>query len=83
MKPPTHEFWKFFDAHGENLFQREPSFGSIFEHLDQISHPIVIVETGCVRGTDLRSMTGEGQSTIFFDKYLLERRDPEFDSLMG
>jgi hypothetical protein len=40
----------------------------MFEHLDRLDAPIHIIETGCARTKD--DWSGEGQSTILFDKYV-------------
>ena len=69
------EFWHFFDNNAEKLLQREVSFRKMFKHLDSNEGPVVIVETGCVRNPDPWAMTGEGQSTLLFDKYVSTRND--------
>jgi hypothetical protein len=38
-----------------------------FEHLEKLGRPPCIVETGCVRNQG--TFTGEGQSTVLFDKF--------------
>ena len=38
-----------------------------FEHLEKLGRPACIVETGCVRNQG--TFTGEGQSTVLFDKF--------------
>jgi len=70
-----NEFWKFYNNVAPQLLQRESSFRKMFDHLDTISNPVNIVETGCVRNPDPWAMTGEGQSTLLFDKYVSLRND--------
>jgi hypothetical protein len=71
----TTKFWNFFDSVEDKLLQRQASFRKMFQHLELIERPIVVVETGCVRNPDPWAMTGEGQSTILFDRHLTERAD--------
>jgi len=71
----SREFWEFYASVAEKLLQREVSFRRMFEHLDRIERPVVIVETGCVRNPNPWAMTGEGQSTLLFDKYVNVRAD--------
>ncbi|MBU3693249.1 MAG: class I SAM-dependent methyltransferase [Rhodocyclaceae bacterium] len=71
----SQEFWDFYASVAEKLLQREVSFRRMFEHLDRIEASVVIVETGCVRNPDPWAMTGEGQSTLLFDKYVNARGD--------
>src|SRR5260370_39346132 len=40
----------------------------MFEYLDRLDTPINIIETGCARIKD--DWSGEGQSTMLFDKYI-------------
>ena len=68
-------FWTYYGEVSGKLLQRENSFRKIFEYLDGITEPLVIVETGCVRNPDPWAMTGEGQSTLLFDKYVSLRDD--------
>src|SRR5262245_9469296 len=69
--PQSMEFWKFFSETGPKLVLRERTFRAIFEHLDKISGPVTIVETGCTRkGGDWE---GDGQSSVLFDKYVSMR----------
>lgn len=70
-----NSFWEFFNEKSESLLQREMSFRKMFEHLDSINKPIVIVETGCVRSANPWAMTGEGHSTLLFDAYTKCRSD--------
>jgi hypothetical protein len=70
-----NDFWKFYDTIAVQLLQREVSFRKMFEHLDSEPGSIIIVETGCVRNPDAWAMTGEGQSTLLFDKYVTSRND--------
>jgi hypothetical protein len=63
------EFWKFFNEYaGNRLGKREKTFRNIFWYLDQIAHPLIIVETGCARIAG--NWEGDGQSTVLFDKYI-------------
>lgn len=55
--------------------QRAASFRKIFEHLDTIPRSVIIIETGCVRNGNPWALTGEGHSTILFDKYAQARSD--------
>lgn len=65
-------FWEYFDSvAAPRLAYREITFRKIFEYLDQIEGPIVIVETGCVRSAG--NWDGDGQSTLLFDKYISAR----------
>ena len=69
------EFWKFFNEYAAaRLRKREKTFRKIFEYLDQIAHPLIIVETGCARTAG--NWEGDGQSTVLFDKYI-SLRDAE------
>jgi len=70
-----NDFWVFFNQISTTLLQREISFRKIFQYLDNIQGQIIIVETGCVRNSDPWAMTGEGHSTILFDKYIASRND--------
>jgi len=70
-----NNFWDFYNSISDKLLQREISFRKMFEYLDKLSGPIVIVETGCVRNPDPWAMTGEGHSTILFDQYINYRND--------
>lgn len=69
------QFWEYFQTISSALLQREISFRKIFEHLDSIKGSLTIVETGCVRNGDPWALTGEGHSTILFDKYVQARSD--------
>ena len=69
------DFWDYFETIASALLQREASFRKIFKHLDSIQEPVIIVETGCVRNSDPWALTGEGHSTILFDKYVQARAD--------
>lgn len=68
-------FWEYFSTISSALLQREISFRKVFEYLDAINSPVTIVETGCVRNSDPWALTGEGHSTILFDKYVQTRDD--------
>lgn len=70
-----NDFWKIYETISEKLLQREVSFRQMFQHLDSINGPVIIVETGCVRNPNAWAMTGEGQSTLLFDKYVTLRND--------
>ena len=50
---------------------RQYSFSKIFNYLDNLPDPIIIVETGCLRMKD--NFSGDGQSTLLFDKYTQSR----------
>ena len=60
-------FYKFFDEISPKLGVRQYSFSKIFNYLDKLTSPIIIVETGCLRVKD--NFIGDGQSTLLFDKY--------------
>jgi len=61
-------FWEYFNGFAAPLLQhRAASFRMAFEHLEKLSRPACIVETGCVRNQG--TFTGEGQSTVLFDKF--------------
>jgi hypothetical protein len=65
-------FWEYFESvAAPRLAYREPTFRKVFQYLDQIKGPIVIVETGCVRMAG--NWDGDGQSTLLFDKYINAR----------
>jgi hypothetical protein len=65
----SSEFWRFFeDEAAPGLALRANTFRIMFEHLDRLDTPITIIETGCARIKD--DWSGEGQSTILFDKYV-------------
>jgi hypothetical protein len=67
-------FWSYFnDTAADKLWYREKTFRKTFEHLDRISGPVCIVETGCARLAD--NWGGDGQSTVMFDKYISARDD--------
>ena len=52
---------------------RANGFRKIFQHLEKLASPEpLIVETGCTRAKD--NWTGDGQSTILFDRYLNHQR---------
>ncbi len=68
---PSADFWNFFNETGPQLVLRERTFRAMFEHLDKIGRPVIIVETGCTRkGGDWE---GDGQSSVLFDKYVSMR----------
>jgi hypothetical protein len=60
-------FYKFFDEVSSKLGVRQYSFSKIFNYLDNLPDPIIIVETGCLRIKD--NFEGDGQSTLLFDYY--------------
>jgi hypothetical protein len=61
-------FWEYFNGFAAPLLQhRTGSFRLAFEHLEKLVRPPCIVETGCVRNQG--TFTGEGQSTVLFDKF--------------
>jgi hypothetical protein len=62
-----NNFQKFFDEISPELGVRQYSFNKIFNYLDELPDPIIIVETGCLRIKD--NFSGDGQSTLIFDKY--------------
>ena len=65
----SSEFWSFFDGEAvSKLALRANTFRKMFEYLDRLDTPINIIETGCARNKD--DWSGEGQSTILFDKYV-------------
>ena len=64
-------FYKFFDEVSSKLGVRQYSFSKIFNYLDNLPDPIIIVETGCLRMKD--NFSGDGQSTLLFDKYAQHR----------
>jgi hypothetical protein len=67
--PINSKFWNYFDQIASpKLAVREKTFRKIFNHLDKFDGPIIIVETGCARLEN--NWSGDGQSTIMFDKYI-------------
>ncbi len=64
------EFYKWFNSISSNLGNREVSFKKIFNYLDSMPSPIVIVETGCLRK---KNNFLDGQSTLLFDNYTQSR----------
>lgn len=68
-------FWHYFEQINESLLQREASFRKAFQYLEERQGPLTIVETGCVRNSDPWAMSGEGHSTILFDKFASARAD--------
>ncbi len=67
--PINSKFWNYFDQIASpKLAVREKTFRKIFNHLDKFDEPIIIVETGCARLEN--NWSGDGQSTIMFDKYI-------------
>lgn len=68
-----NNFWTWFKTVEPALAHRGVTFRKMFEYLDQVKGPVVIVETGCARQVD--NWTGDGQSTVMFDRYINERKD--------
>ena len=66
-------FWIFFAEVETALKHRSTSFKQMFDHMDKFDGPITIVETGCTRGPN--NWSGDGCSTILFDKYVNARED--------
>ena len=62
-----NNFSKYFDQIAPRLGVRKISFRKIFDYLDKLPDPIIIVETGCLRIKD--NFEGDGQSTLLFDYY--------------
>ena len=62
-----NSFSKYFDQIAPRLGVRKISFRKIFDYLDKLPDPIIIVETGCLRIKD--NFEGDGQSTLLFDYY--------------
>lgn len=67
------DFYNWFDKISIKLETRKDSFYQIFKYLDKIPSPITIVETGCLRIKD--NFSGDGQSTLLFDKYTQSRKN--------
>ena len=68
-----NNFWPWFKTVEPALAHRGVTFRKMFEYLDQVKGPVIIVETGCARQVD--NWTGDGQSTVMFDRYVNERMD--------
>ena len=62
-----NNFYNYFDKISSRLGVRKISFKKIFDYLDKMPDPIIIVETGCLRIKD--NFEGDGQSTLLFDYY--------------
>jgi tetratricopeptide (TPR) repeat protein len=65
------EFWDWFNP--IDLGNRKNTFTKIFEYLDALKRPVIIVETGCARNmhaTEEKNWRADGQSTILFDRYV-------------
>ncbi len=58
----------YFDNIKDKLGARKESFEQIFDHLIDLEHPPVIIETGTYREQD--NYTGDGCSTLLFDKFV-------------
>lgn len=67
MNYKNDEFFDWFEQVIPKLGIRKHSFKKIFNYLDTLPDPIIIVETGCLRIKD--NFGGDGQSTLLFDKY--------------
>jgi cephalosporin hydroxylase len=66
-----NDFYNWFDKINNKLGIRSLSFTKIFNYLDKLPDPIIIIETGCLRAKD--NFLGDGQSTLLFDKYTQSR----------
>lgn len=63
------QFWEWFEAEAApHLGFRGDPFRRMFEYLDNLDKPVIIVETGCVRRAG--NWAGDGQSTVLFDRYV-------------
>jgi hypothetical protein len=63
-----NEFWNYFNSFAyPQLAHRAETFKFAFQHLCSLQRPACIVETGCVRNKG--TFSGEGQSTVLFDKF--------------
>ena len=69
----NNNFSEWFNKISNDLGPRKKSFTSIFQYLDNLPDPIIIVETGCLRIKD--NFEGDGQSTLLFDKYTQYRKN--------
>jgi|TARA_B100001093_G_scaffold287242_1_gene274429 hypothetical protein len=65
------DFYKWLESISSKLGIRKDSFFKIFEYLDKLPDPIIIVETGCLR---IKNNFSDGQSTLLFDKYTQSRK---------
>jgi hypothetical protein len=63
----SNEFWAYFDSLREPLALRATTFATMFQQLDRIERPVVIIETGCTRQPG--NWAGDGNSTVLFDHY--------------
>ena len=63
----NNNFYEYFDKISSRLGVRKISFKKIFNYLDKMPDPVIIVETGCLRIKD--NFEGDGQSTLLFDYY--------------
>ncbi len=61
------KFYSWFDSISPKLSLRRESFYKIFNYLDKMPDPIIIVETVCLR---IKNNFLDGQSTLLFDKYV-------------
>ena len=66
-KIKKNTFNEYFEEISSRLGVRKTSFKKIFNYLDNLPDPIIIVETGCLRIKD--NFEGDGQSTLLFDNY--------------
>lgn len=72
MQTKQKEFWTWFNSIADQMPIRAVSLRKTFEYLDTLPDPITIVETGCAR--DIGNWSGDGQSTILFDRYIQGRK---------
>lgn len=64
-------FWEFFETEAApRLMVRAPTFRTMFQHLDAVPGPVLIVETGCARRP---GGWGDGLSSVLFDRYISGR----------
>lgn len=61
----------WFDEVLPKLGKRAVSFKKTINYLDTLPDPIIIIETGCLR--KINNFSGDGQSTLVFDKYTQSR----------
>ena len=61
------DFWHYFASVAPKLGRREPTLQMLFEYLDKLADPLLIVETGSLR--EPGNWAGDGQSTLLFDRY--------------
>lgn len=67
-----NDFWRFFSQEAApQLAHRAATMRQLFEYLDKLADPLIIVETGSLRTKN--NWAGDGQSTILFDRYAQQR----------